>query len=234
MLKRICITAGVVYAFGGVCLDRAMAQPPAASDSQVQNSQSPDSQTPPDDAAPLQTLPAPLSLEQKYLFTLNQVFSPGAMALYNFRSGVDEVLHKHAPWGSEGSYGLHTASFLGRSFLRQNLAFGVRAIDHEDPRYFVLGHGSGWTRVKYAVARTFLARSDRGGDMPAYSLFVAAYGTPLLADRWGLEHFLNPHPFRAGTAGIGIAAGSDIFQEFWPDLKKKLDLDERLHRLRRH
>jgi hypothetical protein len=98
----------------------------------------------------------------------------------------------------------------------------------------VLGHGSGWTRVKYAVLRTFLVRNDSGGTMPAYSLLVAAYGTPLLADRWGVEHFLNPHPFRAGTAALGFAVGSDVFQEFWPDLKQKLDLDGWLHRRMGH
>ena len=175
-----------------------------------------------------------MTLGEKYMFTVNKVFSPGAMALYNFRSGFAQVRHKQMPWGSEGAYGVYTASYLGRSFLRQNIAFGVRAFDHEDPRYFPLGHGSTWTRVKYSVVRTFLVQNDSGGTMPAYSLFVAAYATPLLADQWRLEHFLNPHPFRAGTAALGIAVGSDLMQEFWPDIKKKLNLESRLHRMHGH
>src|SRR5579875_166644 len=172
---------------------------------------------------------APLTLGEKYLFTANKIFSPGSIALYNLHSGADVLLRKRMPWGVEDSYSVRAASFLGRSFLRQNLAFGVRAFDHEDPRYFALGKGTAWTRVKYAVTRTFLVRNDSGGAMPAYSLFAAAYGTPLLADRWGLQHFLSPRPLRAGTVGLGIAAGSDGAQEFWPDLKKKLKLDSRLH-----
>jgi hypothetical protein len=228
-LRSIGFTAGVVYAFGGVLLTPSAAQTPLAPEQQVQAVQAP-----PDDAS-ASALPAPapfvpLTLGQKYLWSANKVFSPGSLFLYNFRAGFDEVLRKDSPWGNqEDSYGVRTASFLGRSFLRQNLAFGVRAFDHEDPRYFVLGRGSRWTRVKYAVIRTFLVRNDSGGIMPAYSLFTAAFGTPLLADQWGLEHRLNPHPLRAGGAGLGIAVGSDVFQEFWPDIKRKLGLDRRLH-----
>jgi hypothetical protein len=227
-LTRFCFTAWVVLAFGGVSLAPLTAQTSLAPDSQSQ-----DAQAPPDGAST--TVPAPfvpLTLGQKYMFTANKVFSPGAMVLYNFRSGADLLLRKRMPWGVEDSYGVRTASFLGRSFLRQNLAFGVRAFDHEDPRYFVLGTGTAWTRVKYAVTRTFLVRNDSGGTMPAYSLFAAAYGAPLLADRWGLQHFLSPQPLRAGTVGLGIAAGSDVMQEFWPDIKRKLKLDSRLHRWR--
>ncbi len=226
-LRRIGFTAGAVYVFGGVLLTPLGAQTPLAPEQQVQAAQAP-----PDDASAL-TAPAPfvpMTLGQKYMWSLGQVFSPGSLFLYNFRAGFDElVLHKANPWGGEeDSYGVHLASFLGRSFLRQNLAFGVRAFDHEDPRYFVLGHGTVWTRVKYATVRTFVVRNDSGGLMPAYSLFVSSFGTPLIADQWELEHALNPHPLGSGAAGLGIAVGSNVFREFWPDIKRKIGLERRL------
>jgi hypothetical protein len=239
-LKFFSITAGVVYAFGGALLTPLAAQTPLNPGSQIPvtqipESQNEDAQAPPDDASTSPAPFAPLTLGQNYLFTLNKVFGPGSMFLYSFHAGLQTLLHKDNPWGTtEDDYTIRAASLLGRSFLRQNLAFGVRAFDHEDPRYFALGHGGGWTRVKYAVLRTFLVRNDSGGTMPAYSLLLAAYGTPLLADRWGVEHFLNPHPFRAGTAALGFAVGSDVFQEFWPDLRRKLDLDGWLHRRQSH
>ena len=217
---RHCLTAGVVCAFGGVLLAPLQAQDP---------------ETPPNDAVVSSstftpTLYAPLTLAQKYLYSVNQVFSPGSMFLYGLHAGIDQWRDLPHQWGSgEESYAVRTASFFGRSFLRQNIAFGVRAFDHEDPRYFPLAHGSHWTRVKYAIVRTFLVQNDLGGIMPAYSLVASAYMTPFFADKWRPDHFDDTHPLRVGSGSIGIAVGSNVFREFWPDIRKKLDVESRLH-----
>jgi hypothetical protein len=230
LLKRICFTAGVVYAFGGVLLAPLNAQTALLRELQVQ-----ETQAPPDDASLSPSSPAPfvpLTLGENYLFTLNKVFSPGSMFLYSLHASIDQAMIKPQAWGTgPGGYALRSANVFGRSFVRQNVAFGVRALDHEDPRYFVLGHGGGWTRVKYAIERTFVVRNDSGGNMPAYSLFASSFATPYIADEWrpGVVH-----PLRAGTLGVGFAVGSNVFQEFWPDIKKKLDLDGRLHAYHEH
>lgn len=149
------------------------------------------------------------------------------MFLYSFHAGIDQAMEKPQAWGTGmDSYAIREANVLGRSFVRQNLAFGVRAFDHEDPRYFVLGHGTWRGRVKYAVVRTFLVMNDSGGTMPAYSLFASSFATPFIADEWRPG---TVHPIRAGFGGIGFAVGSNVFQEFWPDLKGKLNIEGRLH-----
>jgi len=154
------------------------------------------------------------------------------MFLYTLRGGIDQWRGLPRQWGHGwDSYAVRSTSFFGRSLVRENIAFGVRAIDHEDPRYFPLGQGSRWARVRYAIERTFLVKNDSGGTMPAYSLFVSAYTAPFIAQQWRPEHFTSSHPFKVGSARIGIAVGSDVFQEFWPDLKRKLKLDRRLHGL---
>jgi hypothetical protein len=215
------------------------AQTAQSPESQIQpGSQIENVQAPPDDASTPASTPAnatpyaSLTLGENYLWTLNRVFSPSSMFVYSVHAAFDQALQKPAPWGDGmAAYALRSANILGRSFVRQNVAFGVRAFDHEDPRYFPMGRGSKWNRVKYAMERTFIVPNTSGGNMPAYSLFVSSFATPYIADIWRPG---KPHPLRAGAASLGFAVGADVFREFWPDLRKKLDIEGRLHRYDGH
>jgi hypothetical protein len=113
---------------------------------------------------------------------------------------------------------------LGRSFLRQNIAFGVGALDHEDPRYFRIGQGGVWKRTRYAIGHAFVVRNDNGSPMPAYSRFVADYSMPLLAQLWRPEAFRTGRALGIGSALVGSDAAYNIWREFLPDIRKKLKL----------
>jgi len=106
--------------------------------------------------------------------------------------------------------------------LRQNIAFGVRAFDHEDPRYFRSGHGNVLSRVRYAAIHTFLVRNDNGSSMPAYSLFVSASTMPFIAQSWRPESFSTARGFGGAGVCIGVAMATNIWDEFWPDLRARL------------
>ncbi len=166
----------------------------------------------------------PLSLRQKVLYTENEVFGAPHLLQLTFVATLQQFTNQPRDWGwGSDAFGVRLASELGRSLIRQNIALGVRAFDREDPRYFLLGHGTHWHRVRNALAQAVIARNDNGGWMPAYSRFVADYGMPFIAQQW------NPYRFRtvgqglrAGTVGIGLAAVSNVCQEFWPDIRNKL------------
>lgn len=186
------------------------------------------------DAAPVPSLPVspgpilsqadvPLTLVQKYLVTMDQVAGPGALFAVGIHGMFDHVLDRPHQWGSgEGAIGPRIASDFGRRFLRQNIAFGVRALDHEDPRYFRSGHGSVLSRVRYAAIHTFQVRNDNGSAMPAYSLFVSAATMPFIAQAWRPETFSAARGFGGGGVCIGVAMATNIWDEFWPDLRAKL------------
>lgn len=165
----------------------------------------------------------PLTLGQKYLYTASEVAGPGALFSVGFHALLDEGMNRPAQWGTgEGSYDVRAASIFGRSFLRQNIAFGVRALDHEDPRYFRSGQGSGWSRIRYATIHTFLVHNDNGSLMPAYSLFVAGATMPFIAQSWSPQEFSAARGFRGATAVVSGAIAADLWYEFWPDLRQKL------------
>ena len=174
-------------------------------------------------SAPTYPAYAPLDLKQKYLYSFNEMAAPARWIGFALHAAMDQAQKSPSAWG-EGpdSFGVRLASRFGRSFMRENIAFGVRALDGEDPRYFVLGRGSRMARTKYAFMGAFMTRRDDGGSMPAYSRFVANLAMPMIAQMWRPEKFSLERGFRAGAGGIGLEFGSNLWQEFAPDLKQRV------------
>jgi len=173
-------------------------------------------------AAPVQPY-LPLTPAEKLLYSVHQVFGPSHLFGYTVQAAAEQITDRPAGWGTKpDAYAIRMASIIGRNLVRESLAFGVRAADHEDPRYFVCGQGSTWHRTRYALAHAFVSRTDSGGTIPAYSRFIADYTTPFIADQWRPERFHTGQAFRAGTAAFGFAMVSNVLQEFLPDLKRKI------------
>ncbi len=175
----------------------------------------------------------PLNLKDKYLDSVAKVVSVPQMTLILIRSGMDQSQIKPRAWGTGAdSFGVRVASRLGRSLLRESVAFGIRAVDHEDPRYFPCKDTGTWKRVKYAVSRTVVARNDSGGWMPAYSRILSDYSMPLIAQLWRPEPFKLSRDLRVGSTGMGLGALVNVGLEFWPDVRKRLPAFARKYHVR--
>jgi hypothetical protein len=138
-------------------------------------------------------------------------------------AGIDQIWKKPASWGSNSeSFGVRVGDHFGAVFVHENIAFGVRAFDHEDPRYFRSGHGNGLTRARYALVHTFAVHSDNGSLMPAYSLFAGSFATPAIAHIWRPGPLTIGRDVRGGSIGLGIGVVENLFREFSPDLRQLL------------
>jgi hypothetical protein len=174
-------------------------------------------------AAPSTPAYVPLTLKQKYIYSIKEIFGPDRLVALGAHAALDQMGVRPAQWGGRPeSLAVRFASHFGNSLLKHNLEFALRAVDHEDPRYFRMGHGLPWTRAGYAVLHTFVVHNDRGGWMPAYSLIAAGYGTPYLVRRWRPERFQTASTLESGTVNVGIEMGANILREFWPDMRGKL------------
>jgi len=99
----------------------------------------------------------------------------------------------------------------------------VPAITHEDPRYYTLGHGGFLRRTGYAISRAFITKTDSGGTSFNFSEVV---GNGLEA---GLSNAYYP-PQERGLSQTAVNWGTQmesavlnhVFQEFWPDIRRKL------------
>jgi hypothetical protein len=99
----------------------------------------------------------------------------------------------------------------------------VPALMHEDPRYYTLGKGGFFRRTGYAISRAFVTKTDSGGTHFNTSEVV---GNALEA---GLSNAYYPpqeRGFSQTTLNWGTqmesAVLNHIFQEFWPDIRKKV------------
>lgn len=164
----------------------------------------------------------PPTLKQNFQYGFNRVFSPGKMLLFGVEAAMDQEREVPGNWGQGMQrYSARYADRFGRALIRENMAFGVRALSGEDPRY-ELCHESGiWKRSKHAVASSFVVRGRNGRLMPAYSRFVSDYATPFIAERWQPERYHASHALSVGSSGIGVAIASNLGSEFWPDIRRR-------------
>jgi hypothetical protein len=166
---------------------------------------------------------APLDLKHKYLYSLDRVVGPLRLVGFAAHAGLDQVWKQPEQWGSQPeSFGMRVASHFGAGLLKETIGFGVRAADGEDPRYFRSGQGGAWKRTGYALGHTFWVHKDDGSMMPAYSMFIADFVTPAVVQQWRPGAFTGLREIRSGTLGMAANSITSVWQEFWPDLRKKL------------
>jgi hypothetical protein len=101
---------------------------------------------------------------------------------------------------------------------------GLGAIWGEDPRYRRAGTGVAFkSRLGHIVQWTVVAPDREGELRPAYARFIAFSSSSFISNGWR-----EPSDTTAGHSldRIGIALlgrmGSNAFDEFWPDAKRKL------------
>ncbi len=99
----------------------------------------------------------------------------------------------------------------------------VPSIAHEDPRYYTMEQGGFFRRTGYAISRAFVTKTDSGRTHFNFSEVV---GNALEA---GLSNAYYPPEERGlrqtatnwGTQ-MESAVLNHIFQEFWPDIRRKV------------
>ena len=101
---------------------------------------------------------------------------------------------------------------------------GLGAAWGEDPRYRRDGAGVSFkSRLGHVVIWTVVAPNRNGELRPAYARFIAFSGSSFVSNAWrepsdtNAEHSLG----RIAFALLG-RMGSNAFDEFWPDTKRKL------------
>jgi len=167
----------------------------------------------------------PITLKQKYEYSLEQIFSGPRLLSILAHAGIDQAEVSPHAWGSNApAFGVRTASLFGRSFIRATIGSGIRGLDHEDPRYFYSHKKNNWDRTVYAIEHTFEVHNDNGSMMPAYSRFFGEFGMPFLAQTWRPGGINVPDALRSAGIGIGMGMAMTVVVEFWPDVKHALHL----------
>jgi hypothetical protein len=101
---------------------------------------------------------------------------------------------------------------------------GLGAIWGEDPRYWRDGAGvSLKSRLGHVVKWTVAAPDRNGALRPAYARFIALSGSSFASNAWREPSDTDSeHSLRRIGLGLLGRMGSNAFNEFWPDVKRRL------------
>ena len=127
-------------------------------------------------------------------------------------------------WG-RGGPGIEKrlGSQYGQFVVGETIELGVSALHREDPRYFRMPDGNFGPRLLHALASTVLVRGAGGSNTIGLARLANVYGSWAIATSWNPPDQRNLGKIAAsGTFGLGIKAGSNVFREFWPDVKRRL------------
>lgn len=169
---------------------------------------------------------ASLSAGQKMRLAFRSAIDPFSFAAASLVAGYHEVDNDYPGfgWGAEG-FGKRAGAAYLDTFDGDLLGNGVLpAIFHQDPRYFRLGYGSFTHRLLYALATSYICKHDNTRKWePNYSNVLGNIAAGALSNLY--------YPSQNAGWGQTISNGfivttegtvGGVFQEFWPDVSRKL------------
>jgi hypothetical protein len=167
----------------------------------------------------------PLTTREKYALAMHDSVDYSSFVWAGIQAGQSMALRSYPEFhnGMAGYSRYYWRAFVDQasgSFFTE--AF-VPALTHEDPRYYTLGHGGFFHRVKYSLLRVVVTKTDSGGRSFNYSEVA---GNALEA---GLSNLYYPAEERSlhntamnYLAQLEAASINNIIREFWPDIRHKL------------
>ena len=168
---------------------------------------------------------APLSRTQKLQIALRTATDPVAFGIAGFDAGLSQAENDFPGYG-QGAQGY--AKRFGASYadnfdgtLLGNAIFPI--LLKQDPRYFRRGTGSFTSRFLYSVSTTVWCKNDNGKWGPNYSNILGNLAAG------GISNLYYPASdrgagltFERGFTVTAYGAFGGIFNEFWPDIAKKI------------
>jgi hypothetical protein len=167
----------------------------------------------------------PLTAREKYALALQDSVDYSSFVWSGMLAGQSMALRSYPEFhnGMAGYSRYYWRAFADQasgSFFTEAL---IPAVTHEDPRYYTLGHGGFFRRVKYALSRIVVTKTDSGGRSFNYAEIV---GNGMEA---GLSNLYYPPQERSlhntgmnYLAQLEAASINNIIREFWPDIRHKM------------
>jgi hypothetical protein len=187
----------------------------------------------------------PLSSHDKFHLFVKSAFDPATIAIVAVQSGLGQAQDEFPAYGQEAQgYGKRYGAALADEVsagLWSNYVYPN--VLREDPRYFRRGEGSLSTRVGYSLKQELVCHTDKGGRSFNFSNVLGAFTAGAISNVYYPGKSLirtiaatGASPARpvyendrgaeltASRAVIALGYGTlgGLFDEFWPDIHRKL------------
>jgi hypothetical protein len=168
---------------------------------------------------------APLTKKQKLNLAWRTATDPVAFGIAAFDAGLSQAQNDFPGYG-QGAQGY--AKRFGASYadnfdgtILGNAIFPI--LLKQDPRYFRRGQGSFRSRLLYSLSTTVWCKNDNGRRGPNYSNILGNLAAG------GISNLYYPSTdrgaaltFERGFTVTAYGAFGGVFNEFWPDVAKKI------------
>ena len=165
---------------------------------------------------------APLTVKQKFTIAFRDSFDwpvyPTAAAF----ATLYQLENQNPSFGQGMSgYAKRFAGSYGDQMIGNMMTEGiVPSLMHQDPRYFRLGEGSGWSRARYALTRIFVARADSGRNTFNFAEWGGNAAAVALSNAWYPDTRTVSDNVQKLLIQCATDAFSQVLKEFWPDVKR--------------
>jgi hypothetical protein len=173
---------------------------------------------------------SPISPDERAEWVTGETVSLGALGASAFTSAWTTTVRQPREWRqSAGGYGRRFADAQAATAISKSLEASLGSLWGEDPRYFRSAARGRWARVRHAMTSVALARRRDGRRAPAWGRLAGSLAGSAIENTW-----LPPSAATRTQTTVRVAAGfggqlaSNLWAEFWPDLRQRLP-----HKLRR-
>jgi hypothetical protein len=173
------------------------------------------------------TSPAPtdycsLSVREKFKLAGQDSWDRGTVALGALFAVQSQAGNSNKSFG-QGTAGF--AQYFGTSYgdfvIGNYMTEGVfPSLLHQDPRYFRRGTGSGWSRLGYSLAQTFVTRGDSGRIQPNYSEWLGNSAAVAISNAYYADNRTAQDAATKLVVQVGVDAAANVLKEFYPDLER--------------
>jgi hypothetical protein len=168
----------------------------------------------------------PITAKQKMTIAAKDSFDYPVYFLSGFFSGIGQLTNQNPGFG-QGLKGFGHRFITGYAdqSIGNLLAEGtVPALLHEDPRYFRIGPagGSGGHRLRYALTRIFVTKTDRNTLRFNFSEILGNAGATAISNAYLPDQRNAMDNTQKFLTAIGTDAISNVIKEFWPDVKHRM------------
>jgi hypothetical protein len=166
---------------------------------------------------------SPLTRQERWRLFLNQtVTSPGAFAPVLATAVLAQRFRTPPEWGDNASgFGKRMALAFGTNVVQGVIQSAGDAVLKQDPRFIRSGTGGFWRRAGHAVLFTVFTYDDRGRTCFGAANVASFYGSSIAS---ALFYPRGHHAWREGVQAanlqMAMSAAFNVFQEFWPDIRR--------------
>ena len=166
----------------------------------------------------------PITNGERGRWIVDGTVGPRSLALGVPAAAWQGLLNTPSEWGQAWSgFGKRYLEREADVAISNTIEAGVGALWGEDPRYIPSGRRRLWPRVRYAIGTAFVAQRRDGRLAPAWGRYAGNVFNNVIENAWLPPSARTPGETTIRSVeGLLSRMGGNLWDEFWPDIRKRL------------